>query len=200
MFFHDKLGLLRRYAPRNDDKRETTMKKAVFITAPEMFRDEEYYKPKKVLEDAGVQVVTASVKKGEITGRFGYKAVSDMTIDEIKPENFDAIIYIGGKGSAVFFENPAALKLANEFYDAKKTVASICSAGVTLANSGILKGKKATVFPGDKDSLIKGEANYTGNPLEIDGNIITADGPEAAADFGNAILKTITNNSSHYCK
>ncbi|MCL2390673.1 MAG: DJ-1/PfpI family protein [Endomicrobia bacterium] len=169
------------------------MKKVVFITAPEMFRDEEYFKPKKILEDSGIQIVTASIKKGEITGRFGNKAISSMTIYEIKPQNFDAIVYIGGKGSAVFFENPIALKLAEEFYKAKKITASICSAGVILANSGILKGKKATVFPDDKDYLIKGGANYTAAPLEVDGNIITANGPEAAVDFGNAILKAINN-------
>ncbi|MCL2484468.1 MAG: DJ-1/PfpI family protein [Endomicrobia bacterium] len=167
------------------------MKKVVFITAPEVFRDEEYYKPKKILEDAGIQVLTASIKKGEITGRFGYKAVSDMTIDEVKPENFDAIVYIGGAGAQVFFENPVALKLANGFYNSKKITASICIAGVTLANAGVLKDKTATVFIDGKDSLVKGGANYTGNPLEIDGNIITGNGPEAAEDFGNAILKTL---------
>ncbi|MDR1696180.1 MAG: DJ-1/PfpI family protein [Endomicrobium sp.] len=170
------------------------MKKAVFITAPEVFRDEEYYKPKKILEDAGVQVVTASVKRGEITGRFGYKAISDLTIGEINPDDFDAIVYVGGGGASVFFENRIALKLANEFYNSRKTVSSICIAGTTLANAGVLKGKKATVFPDGKDALIKGGADYTGNPLEIDGNIITANGPEAAVDFGNAILKQITIN------
>jgi len=169
------------------------MKKIVFITAPEVFRDEEYAKPKKILEDAGMQVTTASIKKGEITGRFGLKAISEMTLEDIKPNDFDAIVYIGGAGARVFFEDPNALKLANEFYQDGKITASICIAGTTLANAGILKGKKATVFIDGKDALEKGGAIYTGNPLEIDGNIITANGPEAAEAFGKAILTAINN-------
>ncbi len=60
-----------------------------------------------------------------------------------------------------------------------------------MANSGILKGKKATVYIDGKESLLKSGAIYTGNSLEIDGNIITANGPDAAEDFSNAILKSL---------
>jgi protease I len=169
------------------------MKKVIFITAPEVFRDEEYYKPKQVLEEAGIKVVTASTKTGEITGRFGYKAVSDEVIENVKSKDFDGIVFVGGAGSNVFFQDPNALKLANEFFQDGKPTSSICIAGVTLANSGILKGKKATVFIDGKDELIKNGAIYTGSSLEIDGNIITADGPDAAIDFGKAVLKQITD-------
>ncbi|GMO53833.1 MAG: DJ-1/PfpI/YhbO family deglycase/protease [Candidatus Endomicrobiellum trichonymphae] len=167
------------------------MNRVVFITAPEIFRDEEYYKPKKVLEDTGIEVITASVKTGELRGRFGFKTTSMLLIQEINPNDFDAIVYIGGNGSVIFFDNHYALKLANDFFKQRKPVSSICIAGVILANAGILKGKKATVFIDGKEALIKGGAIYTGNPLEIDGNIITAKGPEVAEDFGKAILKSL---------
>ena len=167
------------------------MKKVVFITAPEIFRDEEYAKPKKILEDAGIKVVTASTKKGEITGRFGLKAISDITIDEINANDFDAIVYVGGGGSSVFFENAVALKLANDFFISGKPTTAICIAPTILANAGVLKGRNATVFPDGKEALIKGGAKYTGNHIDIDGNIITADGPEAAELFGNTLLKSL---------
>jgi protease I len=167
------------------------MKKAVFITAPEIFRDEEYAKPKKILEDAGIKVITASTKKGEITGRFGMKAVSDITIDDINPDDFDAVVYIGGAGSSVFFENKTAWKIADVFFKSGKPTTAICIAPTTLANAGILKGKKATVFPDGKEALLKGGAQYTGQPLETDGNIITANGPEAAEEFAKALLKAL---------
>ena len=167
------------------------MNKVVFITAPEVFRDEEYYKPKKVLEVAGVEVTTASVKIGELTGRFGFKATSTLLIQDINPDDFDAIAYIGGGGAKVFFDNNRALKLANDFFKRGNPTASICIAGVILANAGILKGKKATVFIDGKEALIKSGAAYTGSALETDGNIITANGPDAAKDFGKAILKAL---------
>jgi protease I len=167
------------------------MKRVVFVTAPEIFRDEEYCEPKKVLENAGIEVVTASVKLGELIGKLGYKAVSSILIENIKESKFDAIIFVGGGGASVYFENLAALKLANDFYNANKIVGAICIAGVILANSGILKGKKATVFIDGKEALLKGGANFTGNPVEIDGNIITANGPDAAESFGKEIMKGI---------
>ncbi|MDR3071595.1 MAG: DJ-1/PfpI family protein [Endomicrobium sp.] len=171
------------------------MRKVVFITAPDGFRDEEYCKPKQVLEKSGVKVITASTKIGELIGRFGFKTTSSLLIENIVPDDFDAIVYVGGGGANIFFDNPHALKLANVFFEKNKPVASICIAGVILANSGILKGKKATVFLDGKESLLKGGAIYTGTSLEIDGNIITANGPEPAEAFGKAILKAITNCS-----
>lgn len=167
------------------------MKKAVFITAPEIFRDEEYEKPKKILEDNGIKVITASTKKGEITGKLGLKALSDMTIDEIDANDFDAIVYVGGAGAGIFFENPAALKLARDFVSSGKPAAAICIAPTILANAGVLKGKSATVFPDGRTALEKGGAKYTANTVETDGNIITGNGPEAAEEFGQALLKAL---------
>jgi protease I len=174
-------------------KRGVSMKGIVFITAPEMFRDEEYYNPKQVFEDAGLQVITASTKTGELIGRFGFKTTSTLLIANVNPEDFNAIVYIGGCGASVFFKNPHALKLANDFFRQNKPTAAICIAGVILANAGILKDKKATVFIDGRKSLLENGAIYTGAPLEVDGNIITANGPETAEAFSKAILKMIEN-------
>jgi protease I len=168
------------------------MKKAIFIVAPEVFRDEEYYKPKKILEDGGVKVVTASLKTGEIVGRFGYKAVSDVLVSDVDEKDYDAIVYVGGGGAGVYFDNARALRLANEFYDAKKITGAICIAPVILAKAGILKGKKATVFyPDGVEDLKQNGADYTGKPVETDGNIITGNHADAAEDFGKAVLTAI---------
>jgi len=167
------------------------MKRVIFITAPEIFRDEEYYKPKKTLKEAGIEVITASTKTGELKGRFGFKTTSTLLIQDVNPNDFDAIVYIGGSGSSVFFNNPYALKLAQDFFKCRKPTASICIAGVILANAGILKGKRATVFVDGRETLTKGGAIYTASSLETDENIITANGPEAAEDFGRAILKAL---------
>ena len=167
------------------------MKKAVFITAAEIFRDEEYFHPKEILEKAGIEVITASIKTGELKGKLGGKAISDMLIADIKTEDFDALVFIGGGGASVFFNNPIALKLVRDFYDEGKIVASICIAGIILANAGILKGKKATVYIDGKDDLIKGGAIFTGNSLELDGNVITANGPDSAKLFGTALAQAL---------
>ncbi|MDR0915112.1 MAG: DJ-1/PfpI family protein [Endomicrobium sp.] len=166
--------------------------KVVFITAPESFRDEEYYIPKKILEKNTISVTTASTRLGTINGKFGFKALSTLLIQDVSVSNFDAIIYIGGTGADIFFNNIYALQLAKDFVNCSKITAAICIASVTLANSGVLKHKKATAFIDAKDILINHNAIYTGKDVEIDSNIITANGPDAAKLFGETIVKYLT--------
>lgn len=172
---------------------DNNKRKVIFITAPEMFRDEEYYIPKFILEKSGIKVITASLKLGELKGRFGFKTISTMLVKDIRPNVFDGIVYIGGNGAKIFFDNNYALNLAKVFNKQKKITAAICIASVILANAGILNGVKATVFIEGKDSLIKHGAIYTGKSIEIDKNIITAYGPSVAKKFGQCILNKIIN-------
>ena len=68
-----------------------------------------------------------------------------------------------------------------------KITAAICAAPSVLGNLGILKGKKATCFPGFEKEL-EG-ATYTAAPVEIDGNVITGKGAGCAILFGKAIVE-----------
>lgn len=164
------------------------MKKIVFVTAPENFRDEEYIEPKNIFEQAGISVTTASTVVGTLYGKIKIKTESQMLVKDIKVEDFDGIFFVGGMGSSVYFEDTFVHKLVWDFYNADKIVSAICIAPTILANSGVLKGKKATVFPDGAPALINGGAIYTANDVEIDGNIITANGPQSATAFAKQFL------------
>lgn len=166
-------------------------KKVLMILAHEAFRDEEYDKPRRILETDGVEVTVASSSLGEATGRFGLKAPVDILVKDAAEADYDAIVYIGGGGASEYFTDPAALKLARDFAEAGKVVAAICIAPHTLATAGVLKTKQATCFPSEKDALLRFGAEYTGTAVEVDGNVITADGPESAEEFGEAILEAL---------
>jgi putative intracellular protease/amidase len=62
-------------------------------------------------------------------------------------------------------------------------VSAICLAAVTLANTGLLKRRRATAYPSTAGYLRWKEVIYTGNSVETDATIITAHGPEAAGDL-----------------
>ncbi len=164
---------------------------AAFIIAHENFRDEEYSEPTRVLESNNIQIVTASWDLGTATGKLGLQVKVDTAINNIDSVNYNAVVFIGGAGSKKYWDNPIAHQIAVKTLNNKKILAAICSAPVTLARAGVLRGKKATCFSGDKEELIKGGAIYTGNPVEQDGLIITADGPGAASSFGLAIVKEL---------
>lgn len=163
-------------------------KKAVFIIAKHEFRDEEYQVPKEILSAAGIEVVTASTTTGEAVGKLGLKVRPDLLVADIKSDDYGAIVFVGGGGSAQYFADPAVHALARQFAEAGKVVAAICIAPVILARAGLLKGRRATVYPDGIPELEKAGAVYTGQSVERDGQIITGNGPEAAEAFGREIV------------
>lgn len=168
-----------------------SMKKVVMILAHENFRDEEFLQPAEILEKGGVEVKVASSKLGPAKGSQGIMVKPDMLLSEVKVDDFDAVIFVGGAGSSEYWDDPTAHRLAQDAYKSGKIVAAICIAPVTLAKSGILKGKKATVWESEGEQLKALGADYTGKPVEKDGKIITASGPFAAKDFGEEIIKAL---------
>jgi protease I len=163
------------------------MAKIVLIIAQEGFRDEEYAVPKEILQGAGHEVITASTARGEARGKLGMVTQVDRALDEIDAGEYDAIACIGGPGSKQFwdFEPVHALLRAGAARGA--VVAGICSAAVTLAYAGVLKDKRATVFPGDAELFEPHVGQYTAAPCETDGRCVTANGPGAAEAFGMTI-------------
>lgn len=164
----------------------------IFFLANKDFKDEEYTDTKEVLEQFDIGSKISAVEPGECTGVAGLALAVDLTVDEINPEQFSGIIFIGGTGAEQFINDVSVHTLAKSFLDAGKTVAAICWAPAMLATAGLLKGKKATVWSGARDKLVAGSANYTAEHVTIDGKIITGDGPDASIGFAQAIAASIT--------
>lgn len=167
------------------------MKKVALIIAQELFRDEEYLEPKKVLEGAGIEVVTASQKKGAATGKLGAKVQADISIEDLDPKDLDGIFFIGGPGASVYFNDKTAHEILKAAYGQGKLIGAICAGPAVLASAGLLNEKKATSFSGVEPYLIKGGAILTRASVEKDGKIITADGPASATKFGLEIAKAL---------
>lgn len=166
-------------------------KKAVLIIASQRFRDEEFLEPKKILEDAGVKVAVASSSLETAVGMLGAKVMPNLLLKDVKAEDYDAVVFIGGGGAAEYWSNPTAHEVARKTLEKGKLLGAICIAPVTLANAGLLKGKKATVFQSEVDKIKTKGAIYTGAGVEEDGNIITGQGPSFAKAFGKALLSAI---------
>ncbi|MEW6163270.1 MAG: DJ-1/PfpI family protein [Nitrospirota bacterium] len=161
------------------------------IIAQENFRDEKLLQPKQIREKNGVKVKVASTTLSRIKGMLGAKIKPDILVKDIDVKDFDAIVFIGGIGAGQYWDDPIAHKLARKAFNSNKVVAAICIALVTLAHSGILKGKRATVWSSEIEKMRKKGAIITGKNVERDGNTITASGPFAAGEFGEEILKAL---------
>jgi len=170
------------------------MKPILMVIAPKDFRDEELFETKEELIESGLRTVTASISKGICTGTKNGKTIAEVELKNLDTDNYHAVIFVGGPGSRVYFENPEAHRIAKEMAADQKTVAAICIAPIILAKAGLLKDRSATVHATETETLKKLGAHYTGLALTQDENIITANGPQSARAFGELISKNITEN------
>jgi len=173
-------------------------KKIAMIIAFRDFRDAEYFVPKEILEKAGIEVKTASNKKGIAIGADGGDVKVDLLVSEINPAEFAAVVFIGGSGCLENLDNESSYRVAQETVSQNRVLASICISPVILAKAGVLEGKKATVWSSVMDRspikiLQNNGAIYEDKRVVVEGKIITGNGPGAAEEFGQAIVEVLTS-------
>ncbi len=166
-------------------------KRVVMVIGHRDFRDEELLKPKALLEKAGALVIVASSSLEPAEGMLGANVKPDMLVTEVDSKEYDAVIFVGGPGAKEYWDSNTAHGLSRQAAEQGKVVAAICLAPVTLANAGLLEGRRATVWRTESGRLRAQGASYTGADVEVDGRLITANGPEAAERFGAAIAKAL---------
>jgi protease I len=169
-------------------------KRILMIIAPSNFRDEELKIPKQVFEGKGAQVLIGSKGTKQAKGMLGMKVKPDLDIRDAKVSDWDAIIFVGGNGveKHKLYEDEAYLKVAKDAYKEEKVIGAICLAPMILANAGILEGKDATAYHTAASYLKDHGAYYTGKAVEVNGRIVTAEGPRAAKEFAERIAELLT--------
>jgi len=171
-----------------------TTKKAVLIVPAAQFADAELFDTQRILNEAGIAAVVASSKIGALQGVFGGIAASVITLDKVRVEDYDAVVFIGGPGAADYFNNPAVLGIVREASARNKVIAAISAAPMILSNAGVLRGMRATGLPQQREQMKKTGAQYTGSAVERDGLIITANDSSVAVQFARAIVTVLKAN------
>lgn len=168
-------------------------RRVCMVIAPDRFRDEELFETRRVLEAGGVRVTVASRTTAPAKGMLGGVAKPDIAVDAIDPAAYDALVFVGGGGAEVYFDDAKVHALARSAEQGGKLVAAICIAPSILANAGLLAGRKATVWNGAKYvGILKAKgATYLEAPVVRDGRFVTGNGPEAAREFGEALLEAL---------
>ena len=171
------------------------IKRVGFIIAFRGFKDEEYLKPKTILESRGVKVETFSNKRGVAIGTEG-EGVVVKELDDLDAGDFHAIVFVGGPGALDNLDNEKSYAIVKETLAQNKILAGICISPVILAKAGGLKNKKATVWTNSlnkkpRQILKDNNAIFIDKDVVVDGNIITANGPSAAEGFGQKILDSL---------
>ncbi len=176
-------------APRQSKSLDGTT--FLFVIAPKNFRDEELLTTKALLEKDGAKTTVVSTTSDTVVGMLGAKIVPDGLLSDVDLSKYDGVVFVGGSGTTVLWDNPVAHKIAIEANKSGKIVAAICYGPIILARAGILKNCNATVSPSVSKEIEKYGADYTGKEIAICGNIVTANGPKAVEVFAESIEKML---------
>lgn len=164
-------------------------KKVLMVVAPADFDGPEFEVTRKVLESRGVQVKVASTTPGAARATTGLMVRPDVSLDDVKTWEYDAVVFVGGPGARQLFDHEKATKLAKDCE--YKILGAVGLASAILANGGVVKGKRVTADASVAALLRQKEAQFTAQPLEVDDKLVTAAAGRYAEHFGNAILKAL---------
>ncbi|MBE6558182.1 MAG: DJ-1/PfpI family protein [Ruminococcaceae bacterium] len=157
------------------------------------FEEVEALAPLDLLRRAGLSVTTVGIGGKTVTGAHGITVTADITdlaYTDLKDPAPEMVILPGGMpGSLNLDASPvvdAAIRAAvkNDGY-----LCAICAAPLILGRRGLLKGRRATCYPGFEEELVG--AIEIGGKVIRDGKIITATGMGVALEFGLELVSVL---------
>ena len=170
----------------------------VLIVATDGFEEWELFGPRAILQKRGAEVMLASPKRDPIQATVhddpGKTIRPDLTVDEARADDFDALILPGGLRNPDHLRlNVRVIELIRDFNRQGKPIAAICHGPWLLVEADLLRGRTATSWPSIRTDLRNAGANVVDEPVVVDGNIITSRKPDDVEPFTDALIDEIEN-------
>jgi 4-methyl-5(b-hydroxyethyl)-thiazole monophosphate biosynthesis len=169
--------------------------KRVAVLLADGFEEVEGLTQVDFLRRAGIEVTVAGVTGKSVTGGHDIRVDCDTTVEELSGE-YDGVVIPGGMpGAANVASSQAAGSFIRSIYERGALTAAICAApAVVLDPLGILKGKKATCFPGFESRFQ--DAEFVTDRVVIQGNVITSRGPATAGEFAVTLVRYLLGDEA----
>lgn len=153
------------------------------------FEEVEALAPLDILRRLNLDVQLVSCTDDiEVTGCHGITVKTDILFANFSCGTNDAIVLPGGMpGAKNLLHHKGVVDAVCHQHKRGGLLCAICAAPMVLGKNGVLKGRKATCYPGFENYLTG--ADYTAQLVEEDENVITGRGPGAAMEFGYTIAK-----------
>jgi protease I len=168
-------------------------KKSILMLVGDYVEDYEVMVPFQALLMVGhnVHAVCPGKKSGEVvrtaihdfegdqtySEKRGHNFALNATFDQIKPEDYDALVLPGGRAPEYLRLNPRVIEIVHHFSKANKPIAAICHAAQILAAAGVLAGKKCSAYPAVGPDVTLAGGTYVSLAMTdavADGNLVTA--------------------------
>jgi protease I len=168
----------------------------VLMIATAGFENDELFKPRQALIDAGAKVILASISTDPIQGEKGGEKADtispDMTLGDVDSEEFDALVIPGGVANPDKMRTQGrAVQIVEEFVDDGKIVAAICHGPWLLVEADVVNGRKVTGWPSIRTDLENAGAEVVDQEVVVDGKLITSRKPDDIPAFNRAIIEAL---------
>lgn len=176
---------------------QSAQARKIAILVDNYFEEAEFSEPLEALEQKGYEVEIIGTNDKKVYGMdhaepTGERFIVDKLIDEVQPDQYDALVLPGGAINADNLRiNKKAQNWIKTFMEDNKPIAAICHAPWLLISAGLAKGKKLTSYKTIKDDLQNAGANWVDQAVVIDKNLITSRQPDDIAAFNNALTNML---------
>lgn len=107
----------------------------------------------------------------------GHNFALNATFDEVRAEQYDALVIPGGRAPEYIRLNPRVLEMVRHFAAANKPVAAICHGAQVLAAADVLHGKSCSCYPAVSPDVTRGGGKFADIGMTeaiVDGNLVSA--------------------------
>ena len=177
--------------------KELVGKKVAFLVANEGIEQVELTRPWDAVKQAGGQPILVATKAGQAQA-FNHldKADAfdvDMTTDQLKVADIDAVVLPGGVPNPDQLRtDAAAVEFVRAFSEAGKPVAAICHGPWTLVEAGVVRGRTLTSWPSLQTDIRNAGGTWVDEEVVVctDGpnTLITSRKPDDLDAFNEAIV------------
>ena len=169
--------------------------KRIAILVEQDFEDSELVEPMKAMKEAGgeVMVVGSGSQRSYWGKRRDANVIADVSADQVKAEDFDAVIIPGGYAPDKMRLHQPMIDLVRKIYDTGKVVAAVCHGPQLLISAGIVGGRRVTSWPSVEIDLRNAGAEWVDEAVVEDGNLITSRKPADLPAFSKAVIQAVNS-------
>ncbi|MBS7632253.1 type 1 glutamine amidotransferase [Candidatus Bathyarchaeota archaeon] len=162
------------------------------ILIEEGFEDSEFVYPYYRFQEEGYKVDIVGPKAKQVyIGKHGVPITSDLSPEQVKIEEYDAVVVPGGRAPDRMRINIGLVKIVKEAYEKGKVIGAVCHGPQMLIEADILRGKKVTGWKSVATDLRNAGATFIDAEAVVDGKIVTSRSPADLPQFCREMLRLL---------
>ena len=124
--------------------------------------------------------------------RKGYYVNSDIAISEVIPEQYDALLIIGGRAPEFLRNDPQVIHIVQHFHQNDKFIFAICHGIQVLVTAGLVRDRTVTCYEHVRFEVESCGGTFVGKDEAVrDGNIVTGQTWQSHPDFYRLVFECL---------